>query len=40
MCRRDDELGEYLLAHVAVEGDGENCAPIDQGYDIGPSIRS
>ena len=28
-------LGEYLLAHVAVEGDGENCAPIDQGYDIG-----
>jgi hypothetical protein len=29
------KLGEYLLAHVAVEGDGENCAPIDQGYDIG-----
>ena len=28
-------LGEYLLAHVAVQGDGENCAPIDQGYDIG-----
>jgi hypothetical protein len=29
------KLGEYLLAHVAVEGDGQNCAPIDQGYDIG-----
>ena len=29
------KLGEYLLAHVGVEGDGENCAPIDQGYDIG-----
>ena len=29
------KLGEYLLAHVAVEADGENCAPIDQGYDIG-----
>ena len=29
------KLGEYLLAHVAVGGDGENCAPIDQGYDIG-----
>ncbi len=29
------KLGEYLLAHAAVTGDGENCAPIDQGYDIG-----
>ena len=29
------KLGEYLLAHVAVEADGENCPPIDQGYDIG-----
>jgi hypothetical protein len=29
------KLGEYLLAHVAVEGDGASCAPIDQGYDIG-----
>jgi len=29
------KLGEYLLAHVAVEADGKNCAPIDQGYDIG-----
>lgn len=29
------KLGEYLLAHVAVEADGANCAPIDQGYDIG-----
>jgi hypothetical protein len=29
------KLGEYVLAHVAVEGDGQNCAPIDQGYDIG-----
>jgi hypothetical protein len=29
------KLGEYLLAHVAVDGDGQNCAPIDQGYDIG-----
>jgi hypothetical protein len=29
------KLGEYLLAHLAVDGDGQNCAPIDQGYDIG-----
>src|SRR5215831_4025346 len=29
------KLGEYLLSHVAVEGDGENCVPVDQGYDIG-----
>jgi len=29
------KLADYLLEHTSVDGDGESCAPIDQGYDIG-----
>lgn len=28
-------LGDYLLAHLAVQADGQDCPAIDQGYDIG-----
>lgn len=29
------KLGDYVLRHVAVSSDHENCPPIDQGYDLG-----